>query len=75
MQYRDIGTITANRDNRIAKGGQNLVSEQTNSTLLERLERLPANALNQRRFFLGKIQGLKFGIIQFPHGSRDVFVK
>lgn len=75
MLTRDIDTLIANRNNPIKIDGQSLLSDQINAALMVRLERLPEKVPDQRRFYLGEIQGLKFGIVQFPHGSCDVFVE
>ncbi len=72
---RDIDTLAANRNTAIKIGDRFPLGDQISAPLAEQLDRLPERVNVDRRYYLGEIQGLKFGIVVFPHGPREVFVE
>ena len=55
--------------------GKRLVRDDIALLLAARLERLPESVPDSKSIEIGEYHGLKFGLMMYPHGQRDVYLK
>src|SRR5262249_48500612 len=69
---RDMVTIAAHRDDRLIVGGRECSRDEEMKALGRKLDSLPLDVQQTRRFPLGIYKGLKLGLVLYPNGSAEV---
>jgi hypothetical protein len=71
----DMATAASHAEDLITIGGRSVSHENAIDVLGERLESLPQNVRDTRRFTLGVFRGLTFGLILHPHFVPEAYLE